>query len=104
MVAKNFRCIDRVDTDLSESFDTKWGFRHGDALSCDCFNILTEKIIYATELKHNGTICNKSVVPLAYADNIDVIGKGNWEVSAAFSRFIEEVQQMGLEINENKAK
>ena len=41
-------------------------------LSCDFFNILMEKIICAAGLRHTGTIFYKSIMPLAYADDVDI--------------------------------
>ena len=38
----------------SEPFDANRGFRQGDSLSCDSFNILMERIIYAAGLRHSG--------------------------------------------------
>ena len=63
-----------------------------------------EKIICAAGLKHSGTIFYKSVVRLAYADDVDIIGRSKREVFAFFSRFIKEAQKMGLAVNENKTK
>ena len=64
-------------------------FRQGDSLSCDFFNILMERIICTAALRYSGTIFYKSVMPLAYADDVDIIGRSNCEVAAAFSEFAE---------------
>jgi len=104
MTLKNARSVVKVGNNLSEPFDTKRGFRQGDTLSCDFFNILMEKIIYAAGLRHNGTIFYKSVMPLAYADDIDIIGRSKREVSSAFSKFVKEAEKMGLAVNEDKTK
>jgi len=104
MTLRNAKCVVKVGNDLSEPFDAKRGFRQGDSLSCDFFNLLMEKIISAAGLKHNGTIFYKSVMPLAYADDVDIIGRSKREVSAAFSKFVEEAQSLGLAVNEDKTK
>ena len=80
------------------------GFRQGDSLSYDFFNILKEKIICATGLRHTGTIFYKSIMPLAYADDVDIIGRSICEVEAAFSKFTEEARSIGLAVNESKTK
>ena len=54
-------CVVKVGSDLTEPFDAKRGFRQGDTLSCDFFNLMMEKIICAAGLKHRGTIFYKSV-------------------------------------------
>ena len=75
MTLKNAQCVVKVGNNLSESFGAKRGFRQGDSLSCDFFNILMEKIIWAAGLRHTGTIFLKSSMPLAYADDVDIIGR-----------------------------
>jgi hypothetical protein len=104
MTLTNTQCVVQVGKELSEPFETKNGFRQGDTLSCDFFNLVMEKIMRTAELVHNGTIFYKSVMPLAYADDVDIIGRSSREVSAAFTRFEEASKNMGLAVNENKTK
>ena len=52
---------------LSEPFDTVRGFRQGDHLSCDLFNFVMESVMRKA--------LQKSVQLLAYADDIDIIGR-----------------------------
>ena len=63
-----------------------------------------EKIIRAADLRRSGTIFYKSVMLLAYADDIDIIGQSTREVSAAFSRLEKESSRMGLAVNTDKTK
>ena len=98
MTLKNAQCVVKVGNNLSEPFDTNRGFRQGDSLSCDFFNILMEKIICAAGLRDTGTIFYKSIMPLAYADDVDI------EVEAAFSKFAEEAQSIAAAVNESKTK
>ena len=51
------------------------------------------KIISAAGLRHSGTIFYKSIMTLAYADDVDIIGRTICEVEAAFSEFAEEVAE-----------
>lgn len=85
-------------------FDTKRGFRQGDSLSCDFFNLMMERIVRAADLRNPGTIFYKSVMLLAYADDIDIIGSSNREVCAAFSSLERESRRLGLAVNEDKTK
>ena len=71
MTLKNAQCIVKVGNNLSEPFNAKRGFRQADSLTWDFFNMLMEKIIGAAGLRHTGTFFYKSVMPLAYADDID---------------------------------
>ena len=93
-----------VVNNLSELFDAKRGFRQGDALSCCFFNILVERNICAAGLRHTSTIFYKTGMPLAYADNVDIIGRRNREVVVAFFKFAEEARSIGLAVNESKTK
>ncbi|XP_054086050.1 putative uncharacterized transposon-derived protein F52C9.6 isoform X2 [Zeugodacus cucurbitae] len=104
LTLSNTKSSVRIGKDLSEPFDTKRGFRQGDSLSCDFFNLLLEKIIRAAELNREGTIFYKSVQLLAYADDIDIIGSNNRAVCSAFSRLDKEAKRMGLVVNEDKTK
>ena len=74
MTLKNVQCVVKVGNNLSEPFDAKES-RQCDSLSCDFFKILMEKIICAAGLRHTGTIFYKSIMPLAYADDVDIIGR-----------------------------
>ena len=96
--------LKKVGNNLSKPFDAKRGFRQGVFLSCDFFNILTERIICAAGLKHSDTIFYKSVMPLANADDVGIIGRSDREVAVAFSKFAEEVRSIGLAVNESKTK
>ena len=43
-------------------------------------------------------------MPLAYADDVDIIGRSICEVAAAFSKFAEKARSIGLAVNESKTK
>ena len=63
-----------------------------------------EKIICAAGLRHTGKFFYKSIMPLAYADDIDIIGRSISKVEAAFSKFAEEARSIRLAVNESKIK
>ena len=46
----------------------------------------------AAGLRHTCTVFYKSILPLAYADDVDIIGRSICEVEAAFSKFAEEAR------------
>ena len=80
MTLKNGQCVVKVGNNLSVLFDAKRGFRQV-YLSCDFFNILVERIICAEGLRHSDTIFNRSVMSLAYADDVDIIARIlAWEI------------------------
>ena len=41
---------------------------------------------------------------LAYADDVDIIGRSDREVAVAFSTFVEEARSIGLAVNESKSQ
>ncbi|XP_049306103.1 LINE-1 retrotransposable element ORF2 protein isoform X2 [Bactrocera dorsalis] len=104
LTLSNTKSSVRNGKDLSEPFNTKRGFRQGDSLSCDFFNLLLEKMVRAAELNREGTIFYKSVQLLAYVDDIDTIGLNTRAVSSAFSRLDKEAKKMGLAVNEGNTK
>ena len=104
MTLQNTSCAVLIGKDLTTPFDTKRGFRQGDSLSCDFFNLMMERIIRAADLRNSGTIFYKSFMLLAYADDIDIIGLNRRAVTAAFSALEKESRRMGLVVNEDKTK
>lgn len=104
MTLSNTTCAVLIGKDLTTPFDTKRGFRQGDSLSCDFFNLMMEKIVRAADLRNTGTIFNRSIMLLAYADDIDIVGINARYISAAFSALDRESRRMGLMVNEDKTK
>lgn len=104
MTLNNINCAIKTNGEPSATFETRNGFRQGDALSCDFFNICLEKIVRSSGANTRGTIFNKSVQLLAYADDIDIIGRNQRSVSEAFVGIEEAAGTMGLRINEDKTK
>ena len=62
----------------SEPFDTMQGFRQGYPLSC-------EGVLRKYEIHRNGTIFQICVQLLAYAHDVDIIGRTKRNITAAFS-------------------
>lgn len=89
---------------LSEPFTIKTGLRQGDCLSTLLFNLALEKVILDLSNKGKGTILNKSNQLLAFADDIDVVGRNITAVKEGFLELEEKARQMGLRVNEEKTK
>ena len=87
----------KIGIDLSEPFDTIRGFRQGDPLSCDLFNFIMESVL--RKVHRHGTIFQRSVQLLAYADDIDIIRRIKRGITAAFSAIEREPAKMNLAVN-----
>ena len=80
------------------------GLKQGDGLSCLLFNIALEKIIRNAKLENKGTIYSKSIQILAYADDIDIVGRTINSVKEACLALSKAASNMELTINEEKTK
>ena len=104
LTLENARCNVQFGNSSSELFQTCTGFRQGDALSCDFFNLVLEQIVRRAGVNTEGTIFNKSVQLLGYADDIDIIGRSQRAIIEAFTVIEEQAKRVGLEVNEDKTK
>ena len=89
-----------VEKDLSDPFHTTQGFRQGDPLSCHLFNFVMESVLR----KAIALFLQKSIHLLAYAGDIEIIGRTKRDVTSAFSAIEREFTKMGLAVNEDKTK
>jgi sorting nexin-29 len=61
-------------------------------------------VIRDSGIERRGIIYYKSVQVLAYAEDLDIIGRSERDVKEAFIKLNNEAQKMGLNINEEKTK
>jgi hypothetical protein len=66
-------CCVKIQNECSESFETR--LRQGDVLSTLLFNVVLEVIVRRANLQTTGTIYKKETQLLAYADDIDNVGR-----------------------------
>jgi hypothetical protein len=97
-------CCVKIQNECSESFETRQGLRQGDVLSTPLFNFVLEVIVRRANLQTTGTIYNKETQLLAYADDIDIVGRSQSAVRDAYLALEGEVAKVGLKINEQKTK
>jgi hypothetical protein len=96
-------CV-KIQNDCSKSFETRQGLRQGDVLSTLLFNVVLEVIVRRAILQTTGTIYNKEIQLLAYADDIDIVGRSQSAVRDAYLALEEEAAKVGLKIYEEKKK
>ena len=63
-----------------------------------------ESVLRKAGVYRNGTIFRKNVQLLAYADDIDTIGRTKRDVTAPFSAIERKSTKMGLAVNGGKKK
>jgi hypothetical protein len=96
-------CV-KIQNDCSESFETRQGLRQGDVLPTQLFNVVLVVIVRRVNLQTAGTIYNKKTQLLAYANDIDIVGRSQSAVQNAYLALEGEAAKVGLKINEQKTK
>ena len=104
MTLKETQSVVRISKKASDTFTTSKGFRQGDALSCDLFNICLEIIMRKTERATSSSIITKSVQILRYADDIDIISRNVADLTTSFINIRDAASSIGLEVNVEKTK
>ena len=104
MTLDNVKSRVRIRNKLSGHFETVDGLRQGDPLSTLLFNITLEKAVRGVNIDKHGTIFIKSGQLLAYADDIDIMGRNIMTVKDAFESLNREASVLGLKVNADKTK
>jgi hypothetical protein len=97
-------CCVKIQNNCSEFFETRPGLRQGDVLSTLFFNVVLEVIVRRVNLQTTGTIYNKETQLLAYADDINIVGRSQSAVRDAYLAMEREAAKVGLKPNEQKRK
>jgi hypothetical protein len=84
-----------IRKDCSESFETRQGLRQEDVLSTLLSNVVLEVIVRRANLQTTGTIHNKET-QLAYADDINIVGRSQPAVRDAYLALEREAAKEGL--------
>lgn len=96
------RC--RIGNQLSEEFEIRKGVKQGDVLSPLIFNLVLEKAIRQITINPGGTIYNRQLQMLAYADDVVLIGRRKEAIQNAFVELDRGGQPLGLQVSEEKSK
>jgi sorting nexin-29 len=104
MTMKTVQCSVKIQNDISEKFETNKGLRQADALACLLFNVMLERVMRDAGILNSGTIYNKSTQVLAYADDINIIGRYLCYTIEVFTKLERSAKEFGLQVNESKTK
>jgi hypothetical protein len=97
-------CCIKIHNDCSGSFETRQRLRQGDVLSTLVFNVVLEVIVQRENLQTTSTIYNKETELIAYADDVDIVGRSQSAVRNAYLALEGEAAKLGLKINEQETK
>ena len=78
--------------------------KQGDGLSCDLFNLCLEFVIRRAGIQTEGTIFNKSLQSLGFADDIDLVSRHFKNLVEALKKLVTSAEKVGLFLNEDKTK
>lgn len=93
-----------IQGEMTDEFEIGRGVRQGDALSTILFNIVLERVVRNISINPGGTIFNRMVQIMAYADDVVLISRSIQEMKTSFIQLEEESTKMGLRVNETKTK
>ncbi|KAJ3667210.1 hypothetical protein Zmor_002610 [Zophobas morio] len=102
MCIKNSKAVVAAKNGNSEEFAFNAGVRQGDGMSATLFNIVMDRIVKNTHAE--GTIINKSVQIIAYADDLALIARDKESLSKLLAVITNEASKRGLDINVEKTK
>jgi sorting nexin-29 len=98
---KHVKCRVKMQNNLSEPFGT---LRQGDTLLCILFNLALEKMIRDSGIETKGTVYNKTIQILAYADDIVLVERNIGVLKEAIKNLSKAAKELGLTINLQKNK
>ena len=97
-------CHVRISRELADPFESRRGLRQGDGLSCALFNIGFEGVVRRPGIDTSGSIHNKAVQLLAYADDIEIIARNPETVKDVYTQLKVKARRIGLAMNTTKTK
>jgi hypothetical protein len=80
------------------------GLKQGYALSAQLFNLILEKVVRNIDINQGGSIYNRTMQYVAYADDVNLVSRSVLMLSEAFKQLEAESKNAGLTINESKTK
>jgi hypothetical protein len=92
----------RLGKNLSDRFPISNGLKKGDALSPLLFNFALGYAIRSVQVKQDGLKLNGTHQPLAYADDVNILGGSVHVVKRNTESLVAATKEIGLEVIANK--
>jgi hypothetical protein len=93
-----------VQNELSERFNINSDLQQGDIISSQLFNLCLEKVIRNIDINPGGTIYNRMLQLLAYAEDVDLMARNTARLAKGFVELEVAACRAGLIVNEKKTK
>jgi len=93
-----------VQNMMTEEFAINKGLRQGDALTTQLFNVVLEKVMRHIQINKGGSIYTRTLQILAYADDVNLIGRSTGLLNDAVVQMEAGANEVGVKINEEKTK
>jgi len=94
----------KVDGQLSPPFRVKVGVRQGGVLSATLFNLALESAMRQIPGNPGGTVFNRLLQSLAYADDIAMIARTTSALEEGYTALETAIDSMGLQVSVEKTK
>jgi len=95
---------DRVGKNVSDRFPIRNGLKQGDALSPLLFNFALEYAIRRVHVNQDGLKLNGTHQLLAYADDVNILGRGIHTLKENAEALVAATREIGLEVSADKIK
>jgi len=92
----------KVQNMTTEEFAINKGLRQWGALSTQIFNVVLEKVMRHIQINKWGSIYTRTLQILAYADDVNLIGRSTGRLNDAVVQMEEGANEVGLRINKRK--
>jgi len=94
----------KVQNMMTEECAINKGLRQGDALSTQLFNVVLGKVMRHIQIDKGESIYTRTLQILAYADDVNLIGRSTGRLNDAVVQMEEGANEVGMRINEEKTK
>ncbi|KAJ4435816.1 hypothetical protein ANN_18435 [Periplaneta americana] len=104
MIIEKVQCSVKIQKSNGHEFESNNGLRQENGLSCLLFNVALKKAVRDSGIQRQKTIATMSVKLVAYANDVDIIGRSYTAMADTFFALVGSAKRMGLTINEKNTE